>query len=266
MSASNIERPWSPWPHRLAIVLAAATLLLMLVGGTVTSLNAGDTEPSWSLRFWEWFQPPSQLLEKEGHIWEIGPGRAAGAGGLRRRRRGALDPRHRQRRRSPGPALPFRRRPRRLRLSAVRADGVSRVADLATVAAGFRRGRRSHLRRRPRRRDRLRSWRRGWLSKSSAPATGWRFSSGRLSSCCFWSRCRSPSASSPWWREPAVTAPASRSRCGRCSRPDTRSPGRCSSPARRSWCSWPTAASGAGRRRGLSRAHSARWRSRLVPG
>ena len=72
MSASNIERPWSPWPHRLAIVLAAATLLLMLVGGTVTSLNAGDTEPSWSLRFWEWFQPPSQLLEKEGHIWEIG--------------------------------------------------------------------------------------------------------------------------------------------------------------------------------------------------
>ena len=72
MSESTIDRPWSPWPHRLAIVLAAATLLLMLVGGTVTSLNAGDTEPSWSLRFWEWFQPPSQLLEKEGHIWEIG--------------------------------------------------------------------------------------------------------------------------------------------------------------------------------------------------
>ncbi len=66
------ERSWSPWPHRLAIVLAAATLLLMLVGGTVTSLNAGDTEPSWSLRFWEWFQPPSELLQKEGHIWEIG--------------------------------------------------------------------------------------------------------------------------------------------------------------------------------------------------
>ncbi len=65
-------RPYSPWPHRLAIVLAAATLLLMLVGGTVTSLNAGDTEPSWSLRFWEWFQPPSELLQKEGHIWEIG--------------------------------------------------------------------------------------------------------------------------------------------------------------------------------------------------
>jgi cytochrome c oxidase assembly protein subunit 15 len=53
-------------------VLAAATLLLMLVGGTVTSLNAGDTEPSWSLRFWEWFQSPSRLLEKEGHVWEIG--------------------------------------------------------------------------------------------------------------------------------------------------------------------------------------------------
>ncbi len=72
MSEPASERPWNPWPHRLAIALAAATLLLMLVGGTVTSLNAGDTEPSWSLRFWEWFQPPSQLLEKEGHIWEIG--------------------------------------------------------------------------------------------------------------------------------------------------------------------------------------------------
>ncbi len=63
---------FNPWTHRLAILVAALTLLLMLVGGTVTTLLAGDTEPSWSLRFWEWFQPPSELLETEGHIWEIG--------------------------------------------------------------------------------------------------------------------------------------------------------------------------------------------------
>ncbi len=60
-----------PWTHRLAILLAAATLLLIVVGGGVTTLRAGDTEPSWSLAFWEWFQPPSRLLEKEGHIWEM---------------------------------------------------------------------------------------------------------------------------------------------------------------------------------------------------
>ncbi len=63
---------YSPWHHRLAVLLAAATLLLIMVGGGVTTLRAGDTEPSWSLRFWEWFRPPSELLEKEGHIWEMG--------------------------------------------------------------------------------------------------------------------------------------------------------------------------------------------------
>ena len=63
---------YNPWTHRVALLLTAATLLLIIVGGGVTTLRAGDTEPSWSLRFWEWFQPPSQLLEKEGHIWEMG--------------------------------------------------------------------------------------------------------------------------------------------------------------------------------------------------
>ncbi len=63
---------YDPWIHRTALLLTAATLLLIIVGGGVTTLRAGDTEPTWSLRFWEWFQPPSQLLEKEGHIWEMG--------------------------------------------------------------------------------------------------------------------------------------------------------------------------------------------------
>ena len=59
------------WTHRTALLLTAATLLLIMVGGGVTTLRAGDTEPTWSLRFWEWFQPPSELLQKEGHIWEM---------------------------------------------------------------------------------------------------------------------------------------------------------------------------------------------------
>ncbi len=62
---------YNPWTHRTALLLTAATLLLIIVGGGVTTLRAGDTEPTWSPRFWEWFQPPSQLLEKEGHIWEM---------------------------------------------------------------------------------------------------------------------------------------------------------------------------------------------------
>ncbi len=69
--ATDATKRYHPWTHRLAILLAAATLLLIIVGGGVTTLRAGDTEPSWSLRFWEWFQPPSQLLQKEGHIWEM---------------------------------------------------------------------------------------------------------------------------------------------------------------------------------------------------
>ena len=62
---------YDAWIHRTALLLTAATLLLIIVGGGVTTLRAGDTEPTWSLRFWEWFQPPAQLLEKEGHIWEM---------------------------------------------------------------------------------------------------------------------------------------------------------------------------------------------------
>ncbi len=63
--------PYNPWTHRTALLLTAATLLLIIVGGGVTTLRAGDTEPTWSLEFWEWFQPPSELLQKEGHIWEM---------------------------------------------------------------------------------------------------------------------------------------------------------------------------------------------------
>ncbi len=62
---------YNRWTHRTALLLTAATLFLIIVGGGVTTLRAGDTEPSWSLRFWEWFQPFSELLKTEGHIWEM---------------------------------------------------------------------------------------------------------------------------------------------------------------------------------------------------
>ncbi len=62
---------YNRWTHRTALLLTAATLFLIIVGGGVTTLRAGDTEPSWSLRFWEWFQPLSELLKTEGHIWEM---------------------------------------------------------------------------------------------------------------------------------------------------------------------------------------------------
>lgn len=59
----------SPWVHRLALILASATLLTMLVGGTVTTMGAGDSDPDWSLRFWDWFRSWSQM--PGGQIYEI---------------------------------------------------------------------------------------------------------------------------------------------------------------------------------------------------
>jgi cytochrome c oxidase assembly protein subunit 15 len=41
----------SPWPHRLAVVLASATLPLLFVGGLVTSKGAGLAVPDWPTTF-----------------------------------------------------------------------------------------------------------------------------------------------------------------------------------------------------------------------
>jgi len=45
-SASN-----SPWPHRVAVALACATLPLLFIGGLVTSLGAGLAVPDWPTTF-----------------------------------------------------------------------------------------------------------------------------------------------------------------------------------------------------------------------
>lgn len=41
----------SPWPHRLAIVTAGATFLLILAGGLVTNTGAGLAVPDWPTTF-----------------------------------------------------------------------------------------------------------------------------------------------------------------------------------------------------------------------
>jgi heme a synthase len=42
---------FSPWPHRLAVILAGATLPLLFVGGLVTSKGAGLAVPDWPTTF-----------------------------------------------------------------------------------------------------------------------------------------------------------------------------------------------------------------------
>jgi cytochrome c oxidase assembly protein subunit 15 len=45
------EARYSPWPHRLAVVTAAATLLLIFVGGLVTNTGSALAVPDWPTTF-----------------------------------------------------------------------------------------------------------------------------------------------------------------------------------------------------------------------
>jgi cytochrome c oxidase assembly protein subunit 15 len=42
---------FSPWPHRLAVVTACATVFLLFIGGLVTSKSAGLAVPDWPTTF-----------------------------------------------------------------------------------------------------------------------------------------------------------------------------------------------------------------------
>src|SRR3954453_2556847 len=66
----------SPWPHRLAVVLAAATFPLLWVGGLVTTTKAGMAVPDWPSTYgynlflypWEtWLYGPGDLFIEHGH-------------------------------------------------------------------------------------------------------------------------------------------------------------------------------------------------------
>lgn len=66
----------SPWPHRVALLLAAATFPLVWVGGLVTTTKAGMAFPSWPDSFgynlflypWQtWLLGPWDLFIEHGH-------------------------------------------------------------------------------------------------------------------------------------------------------------------------------------------------------
>jgi heme a synthase len=51
-SSPSSDRPaGSPWPHRLALVTAGATFILILVGGLVTDTDSGLAVPDWPTTF-----------------------------------------------------------------------------------------------------------------------------------------------------------------------------------------------------------------------
>ena len=58
----------SPWPHRMAWLLACATFLLINVGGTVTTYEAGMAVYDWPTTDGHWFYP-IQLWLSEG--WDV---------------------------------------------------------------------------------------------------------------------------------------------------------------------------------------------------
>src|SRR5450631_45590 len=66
----------SPWPHRLAVVLASATFPLLWVGGLVTTYGAGMAVPDWPNTYgynlflypWQtWIYGPFKLFVEHGH-------------------------------------------------------------------------------------------------------------------------------------------------------------------------------------------------------
>lgn len=63
MSEVKVGTKRASWCHPLAFTTALLTLLMICVGAAVTTIGAGDSDPKWSLRFWEWFLPA------QGGLW-----------------------------------------------------------------------------------------------------------------------------------------------------------------------------------------------------
>jgi len=63
----------SPWPHRLALVTAEATLLLILAGGLVTETGSGMAVPDWPTTFgynmflYPWAKMTGGILYEHSH-------------------------------------------------------------------------------------------------------------------------------------------------------------------------------------------------------
>jgi len=63
----------SPWPHRLAVILACATFPLLFIGGLVTSLGVGLAVPDWPTTFghnmflYPWSNMVGGVFYEHGH-------------------------------------------------------------------------------------------------------------------------------------------------------------------------------------------------------
>jgi heme a synthase len=76
MTATSPQTVRSPWPNRLAVVLACATFPLVWVGGLVTTTDAGMAVPDWPTTYgynlflypWQsWLAGPWDLFVEHGH-------------------------------------------------------------------------------------------------------------------------------------------------------------------------------------------------------
>src|SRR5574337_1974164 len=73
----SMNRTWAqaenPWPHRVALSTAAATLLLIFVGGLVTNTGAGLAVPDWPTTFgynmflYPWSQMVGGIFYEHSH-------------------------------------------------------------------------------------------------------------------------------------------------------------------------------------------------------
>lgn len=70
MEQPNQQTHWQKWAHRFAVACVGLLLFMIVVGAMVTTTRAGDTNPGWSLRFWEWFT--SWWQADGGRAWEDG--------------------------------------------------------------------------------------------------------------------------------------------------------------------------------------------------
>lgn len=68
--ATTNRDPWQRWAHRFAVMCTVTLLFMIAVGAMVTTTRAGDTNPGWSLRFWEWIITWWQT--DGGRAWEDG--------------------------------------------------------------------------------------------------------------------------------------------------------------------------------------------------
>lgn len=58
---------FSPWPHRLALLLAIVVFPLIWMGGTVTTYDAGMAVPDWPTTYSSWFYPIHLWLA----VWDV---------------------------------------------------------------------------------------------------------------------------------------------------------------------------------------------------